>query len=63
MDKGQKVNQENPPKTDMEYIEAAYALSNKSTCRRCNQKIAKTTVRLSYNIDKGKYFSAEWYHL
>ncbi len=24
-----------------EYIEAAYALSSKSTCRRCNQKIAK----------------------
>jgi hypothetical protein len=27
------------PKIVLEYIEAAYALSKKSTCRRCNQKI------------------------
>ena len=32
-----------------EYIEAAYAPSNRSTCRRCKQKITKESIRLSYN--------------
>lgn len=48
--------------SSMEYIEADHALSNRSTCKGCSEKIAKDEARLAYACD-GSYFYKHWYHV
>lgn len=47
----------------LEYIEAEYALSNRSSCKACKQKIDKDELRLGLILDDDHFNAKNWYHL
>lgn len=47
----------------LEYIEAEYATSNRSTCRGCKLKIEKDSLRLGLILDDDHFNAKYWYHL
>lgn len=47
----------------LEYIEAGYAASNRSSCKACKVKINKDELRLGLILDDDHFNAKYWYHL